>query len=45
MSKYQFYKMGGDTFEHMAQALLETRRRGFGNLIQFGTGPDGSRGD
>jgi hypothetical protein len=35
--------MGGDNFEQMAQSLLETRRRGFGNLIQFGTGADGSR--
>jgi hypothetical protein len=35
--------MGGETFEQMAQALLEKNRRGFGNLIQFGVGPDGSR--
>ena len=43
MSKYQFFRMNGDTFEQMAQALLEKRRRGFGTLIQFGTGTDGSR--
>ena len=43
MSKYQFYRMGGEAFEQMAQALLEKRRRGFGVLTQFGTGADGSR--
>jgi hypothetical protein len=43
MSKYQFHRMGGETFEQMAQALLEKRRRGFGVLTQFGTGADGSR--
>jgi len=43
MSKYQFHRMGGETFEQMAQALLEKRRRGFGLLTQFGTGADGSR--
>ncbi len=35
--------MGGETFEQMAQALLEKRRRGFGVLTQFGAGADGSR--
>src|SRR5438874_2129226 len=43
MSKYEFHRIGSDAFEQMAQALIETRRRGSGNLIQFGQGPDGSR--
>src|SRR5438477_12915032 len=43
MSKYQFHRMGSEAFEHMAQALLEKRRRGAGTLTQFGLGADGSR--
>ena len=43
MSKYEFHRMGSETFEHMVQALLENRRRGFGALIQFGPGADGAR--
>jgi hypothetical protein len=43
MSKYQFDRLSPDTFERMVQALLETNRRGFGTLTQFGAGPDGAR--
>ena len=43
MAKYTFSRMGWLKFEEMAQALLEKERRGFGNLVQYGTGKDGGR--
>ena len=44
MSKYQFHRLGSDTFQEMVQSLLETKRRGVGELIQFGSaGADGAR--
>ncbi|MES2594869.1 MAG: hypothetical protein V4662_06020 [Verrucomicrobiota bacterium] len=44
MSKYQFHRLGSDTFQEMVQSLLEKKRRGFGELIQFASsGADGAR--
>lgn len=44
MSKYQFHRLGSDTFQEMVQSLLETKRRNAGTLIQFGSaGADGAR--
>jgi len=44
MSKYQFQRLSGETFQQMAQALLEKKRRGIGGLIQFcSSGADGAR--
>lgn len=44
MSKYEFYRLGGEKFQQMVQALLESKRRAYGNLIQFtSSGQDGAR--
>jgi hypothetical protein len=44
MSKYQFHRMNGETFQQMVQALLERKRRDLGSLIQFpSAGADGGR--
>lgn len=43
MSKYSFDRIQSKKFEEMAQALLEKKYRGDGNLIQFGDGKDGGR--
>jgi hypothetical protein len=44
MSKYQFHRLGSDTFQEMVQSLLEVRRRDLGGLIQFSSaGADGAR--
>lgn len=44
MSKYQFHRLGSDKFQEMVQSLLEVRRRGLGEFIQFGSaGADGAR--
>jgi hypothetical protein len=44
MSKYQFHRLGSDTFQEMVQSLLEVGRRGLGSLIQFASaGADGAR--
>jgi hypothetical protein len=44
MSKYQFNRLGSDTFQEMVQSLLELKRRDAGGLIQFGSsGADGAR--
>lgn len=44
MSKYQFHRLGSDTFQEMVQSLLEVKRRELGTLIQFGSaGADGAR--
>lgn len=44
MSKYQFHRLGSDSFQEMVQSLLETKCRHSGNLIQFSSsGADGAR--
>lgn len=43
MTKYDFARMGNVKFEHLVQGLLESERRGYGELIQFGSGRDGAR--
>ncbi|MBS0206421.1 MAG: hypothetical protein JSS49_26320 [Planctomycetes bacterium] len=44
MSKYHFHRMSSNAFQEMVQSLLEVRRRGRGELVQFASaGADGSR--
>ena len=44
MSKYQFHRLNGETFQQLVQSLLERKRRNYGELIQFkSTGADGAR--
>ncbi|WP_149109971.1 NACHT domain-containing protein [Limnoglobus roseus] len=43
MPRYSLERLGSGRFEAMAQALLEPRRRGAGELIQFSPTADGGR--